>query len=458
MSDPRTDAIQYAHTNAGRFLDELKTFASFPSISTDPTAKAEMQRSAEWVASQLRTLGIKNIQIFPTPGHPIVYGEWLEAGPERPTALIYGHYDVQPADPLELWISDPFKATVRGDYIFARGITDMKGQVMVALKAIESIVHTGRIPINLKFLIEGEEEIGSPSLEPFLRQHKDLLACNFAVNPDSGTLSADTPSITYALRGLAYFELRVTGPDHDLHSGVFGGSIHNPAQALCELIAGMHDDQGHVTLPGFYDKVRPLDPAERAEMARLPLDDEYYLKNTGSPKVWGEEGYTSAERVGARPTLEVNGLYSGFIGEGTKTVLPSWAMAKISCRLVADQTPDGTYQQMVKYLEIHAPSTIHWTLKDMHGGRPSLSNIHSPYVQALKRAMETIWGKPPVFKREGGSVPVVTHFQQILGIESVNTGFSMANDNMHSPNEQLHLPTWYRGIDTFIHFFYNLAE
>lgn len=458
MKDPRSTALQYAHANAPRFLEELKDFTRIPSISTDPSAKQDMQRAAEWIASQLANLGIQNVQIFPTPGHPVVYGELFEAPPSAPTVLIYGHYDVQPVDPLDLWVSGPFEPEIRGENIYARGITDMKGQVMIALKAIESIRRTGPMPINLKFMIEGEEEIGSPNLAGFMQDHKDLLACTFALNPDSGTHSPDLPSITYAFRGLAYFELRVFGPDHDLHSGVFGGSVLNPAQALCELVAGMHDADGHITLPGFYDKVRPLDEEERTELARLPIDEEYYLKNTGAPALFGEAGYTTLERIGARPTLEINGLYSGFTGEGAKTVLPAWAMAKISTRLVPDQHPDDVYQQMVQYLEQHAPPTITWTLKDMHGGPPSISDRSSIYVQALSRAMQTIWNRPPIFKREGGSVPVVTQFQHILGVESVNTGFAMPDDNMHSPNEKLHLPTFYRGIDTFIHFFFNLAS
>ena len=457
MTDPRTAAIQYAHDNHQRFLDELKAFAKIPSISTDPAARPDMQRAAEWVADQLRSLKMDNVQIYPTAGHPVVFGEWLKAGPQAPTALLYGHYDVQPADPLELWQSGPFEPDIRGENIYARGITDMKGQVMVALKSVEAIVRTGALPINVKFLIEGEEEIGSPSLAPFMESHKDLLACDFAINPDTGTLAPDIPTITYALRGLAYFELRIYGPDHDLHSGVFGGSVLNPAQALAELIAGMHDAQGRVTLPGFYDKVLPIDAEERAELARLPVGDEFFLQSTGAPGLWGEEGYTTVERVGARPTLEVNGLLSGFTGEGAKTVLPAWAMAKISTRLVPDQTPEDVHQQMLKYLEAKAPKSVRWTLEDMHGGEPSMSDRHSPYVQALSAALETVWNKRPVFKREGGSVPVVGQFQKILGVESVNTGFAMPDDNMHSPNEKMHLPTWYRGIDAFIHFFYNLG-
>jgi acetylornithine deacetylase/succinyl-diaminopimelate desuccinylase-like protein len=372
--------------------------------------------------------------------------------------LIYGHYDVQPADPFDLWDSPPFEPTIRGEYIYARGITDMKGQVMVSLKAIEAITHTGNIPVNVKFLIEGEEEIGSPSLEAFLQEHKETLACDVALNPDTGTLSPTTPTITYALRGLAYFELRVYGPDHDLHSGVFGGSVLNPAQALCELIAGMHDSQGRITLPGFYDRVRDLDDEERSELDRLPMKDDFFLQNTGAPMLYGEAGFSSIERVSARPTLEVNGLLSGFIGEGAKTVLPAWAMAKISCRLVPDQDPEDVYQQILSYLTMKAPPTIRWTLTKMAGSPASISDRHSPAVQALSNALESVWGKRPLFKREGGSVPVVTQFQQILGVESVNTGFAMPGDNMHSPNEKLHLPTWYRGIDTFIHFFYNYGE
>jgi acetylornithine deacetylase/succinyl-diaminopimelate desuccinylase-like protein len=458
MTDTRSLAIQYAHDNARRFLDELKEFSSIASISTDEASKPDLLRAAEWTAKQLRSLGINNVQIFPTQGHPIVYGEWLGAGKTAPTALIYAHYDVQPVDPLKLWVTGPFEPDIRGDYIYARGITDMKGQMMVALDAYESICRTGLLPINFKFLFEGEEEIGSPHLVPFMETHKELLQCDFAINPDTGTLSPEIPCITYALRGLAYMEIRVFGPDHDLHSGVFGGAVLNPAQALCEIIAGMHDDQGRVTLPGFYDKVRSIDKEEQAELARLPIGDQYYLNATGAPALYGEAGFTTLERLGTRPTLEVNGILSGFTGEGAKTVLPAWAMAKISTRLVPDQQPADVYQQMNAYLERHAPKEIRWSLIPMHGGPASISDRNSIYIKALERALETVWHKLPVYKREGGSVPVVLDFQQILGVETVNTGFSMPDDNMHSPNEKLHLPTWYRGIDSFIHFYFNLAE
>jgi acetylornithine deacetylase/succinyl-diaminopimelate desuccinylase-like protein len=285
-----------------------------------------------------------------------------------------------------------------------------------------------------------------------------MFRCDIAINPDTGAISPNIPCITYALRGLAYMEIRIDGPDHDLHSGVFGGAVLNPAQALCEIIAGMHDSQGRVTLPGFYDKVLPIDPQERAELARFPIGDQFYLEATGVPELYGEAGFTTIERVGARPTLEVDGMLSGFTGEGAKTVLPAWAMAKISARLVPDQQPADVYQQMQSYLETHAPRSIRWTLTPMHGGPASLSDRNSVYIKALSRALETVWHKQPVFKREGGSVPVVLDFKQILGVETVNTGFSMLDDNMHSPNEKLHLPTWYRGIDAFIHFYFNLAK
>ncbi len=457
MTDLRTAAIQYAHENEAQFLQQLKDFASIPSISTDETSKPDVQAAAEWLAGHLRSLGMANVTIFHTPGQPVVYGEWLQAGPQAITALVYGHYDVQPVDPLDLWVSAPFKPEVRGDYIYARGSSDMKGQILVALDAVEAISKTSKLPINVKFIFEGEEEIGSPNLTAFLESHQALLKCDIAINPDTGSLTPDVPCITYALRGLAYMELRIYGPNHDLHSGVFGGAILNPAQALCELIAGMHDSQGRVTLPGFYDKVCQIDPVEKDELSHFPIGDEYYLKATGAPALYGEAGYTTVERLGTRPTLEVNGLLSGFTGEGAKTVLPAWAMAKISARLVPNQLPSDVYEQMQAYMEKHAPKTIRWSLTAMHGGPASISDRSSNYIQALSQALQAVWHKPPTFKREGGSVPVVLDFQQILGVETVNTGFSMIDDNMHSPNEQLHLPSWYRGIDAFIHFYFNLA-
>jgi acetylornithine deacetylase/succinyl-diaminopimelate desuccinylase-like protein len=451
-------ALIFARNQQARFVDELIEFVSIPSVSTDPLAIPAMQQAADWVAEHLRRLGAQEVHIFPTPGHPVVYGELLGAGPGKPTALIYGHYDVQPAEPLDLWISPPFEPQVRGENLYGRGASDMKGQVTTCLQATEAWIRTSGLPINLKFIIEGEEEIGSPHLDEFIQAHQDLLACDFAVNPDTGMIGADIPTITYGLRGLAYFEIRLQGPDHDLHSGLFGGTVHNPAQVLCELIAGMHDAQGHITLPGFYDSVLPLTSEERAELAQLPMDENFYMQQTGAPALFGEAGFTPAERVGGRPTLEVNGLYSGYIGEGSKTVLPAKAMAKISMRLVPDQDPLEVQRQLEQYLRECAPPTVTWEVLRHAGSPASISSLDLPAVNAMRNALETTWGKAPLFKREGGSVPVVGQMQKALGVESLLTGFGLPDDNLHSPNEKIHLLTYYRGIEAFVRFFGNLAE
>jgi len=458
MKNQLTTALNYAQEHKDQILDELIEFVRIPSVSTDPEKKTEMQRAAQWVANQMHSLGFENVKILPTALHPVVYGESLRAGSDKSTVLIYGHYDVQPAEPLELWGTPPFEPTQQGENLYGRGASDMKGQVVASLKAVEAYAQTGDLPINVKFIIEGEEEIGSPSLEKFLNENKDMLSSDFAINPDTGMIGADTPTITYGLRGLAYFELRVTGPEHDLHSGVFGGAVHNPAQVLCELIAGMHDENGRVTLPGYYDSVRSLDDEERAELARLPLDEDFYLEQTGAPELFGETGYTANERVGVRPTLEVNGLLSGFTGEGSKTVLPAKAMAKISMRLVPDQNPDEVYQQFKRYLEETTPPTIRWELEDLNQGDAAITDRSMPGVVALSQAMEATWGKKPVYKREGGSVPVVAQMQKILDIESVLTGFGLPDDNLHAPNEKIHLPTFFNGIDTFIRYLDILGE
>jgi acetylornithine deacetylase/succinyl-diaminopimelate desuccinylase-like protein len=455
MPDTRDLAIQYAHNHQDEFLATLKDFVSIPSISTDPEHAGDMAAAANWAAGQLRDLGMQNIQIFPTALHPVVYGEWLGA-PGRPTVLIYGHYDVQPVDPLELWKTPPFEPAVVGENLYGRGASDMKGQDVAVFKALESIVRTGSLPVNIKWLLEGEEEIGSPSLPAFITANKDLLQCDFTLNADSGIAAKDTPSITYGLRGLAYFELRVYGPAGDLHSGMYGGAVHNPAIVLAELVAGMHDGDGHITLPGFYESVRPLSAQERAELARLPMSDEMVREITGVPVTYGEAGYTSAERIGGRPTLDVNGMLSGFTGVGSKTVLPAMAMAKISMRLVPDQGPEAVYQQLHQYVEQHAPATVRWELDQLAGGAPSISDLNNPGVVAFSKALEAVWGKKPLFKREGGSVPVVGQMQRLLGVESVLAGFGLPDDNLHAPNEKQHLPTWYRGIEAFVHFFFNL--
>lgn len=450
------EALSYAAANRERFLAELKEVLTIPSISTDPLHKADMQQGAEWMSSQLKAIGMDDVRIMPTKGHPVVYGAWQRAGDSAPTVMIYGHYDVQPPDPLELWASPPFEPEVREDCLFARGSADMKGQVVASLKAIESMARTGGIPVNIKWLIEGEEEIGSEHLDAFIVENKELLACDFCLNPDAGILSADEPSITTGLRGLAYFELRVTGPSKDLHSGLYGGIVHNPAQVIAELIAGMHDAKGKVLLPGFYDRVRRLSKEERRGFSKLPLSTKLYLKETGVPRLWGEAQFTAPERLGARPTLEVNGLLSGFTGTGSKTVLPAWAMAKISCRLVPDQTVAETIRQMKSYLRTRSPKDVRWELKFLHSAEPALVSADSPGVRAMSKAMQTVWGKRPHLLREGGSIGAVVQLQKHLGVDSVLSGFGLPDCDAHSPNEKQHLPTWYRGIDTLIRFFYNL--
>ncbi len=456
MTDARQAALDYAHQHRGRFLDELKEYLAIPSISTSPEYKADMERAAQWTADQLRSLGMDNVQIMPTGGHPVVYAERLKAGEDAPTVLIYGHYDIQPVDPIELWTSDPFKAETRGDNLYARGSSDMKGQVVASFKAVESIARTGELPVNVKWLIEGEEEIGSQNLGEFIRKNAKTLQADFCINPDAGMINADSPTITYGLRGLAYFEIRVFGPNKDLHSGLFGGAVHNPAQALTELIAGMHDKKGRVTLPGFYDSVRKAGKAERADIARLPIKPKHFLEQTGVPALWGEPDYTPEERVSIRPTLEVNGLLSGFTGEGSKTVIPAWAMAKISCRLVPDQDPDQIHKSMVKYMKRNAPKTIKWEVKALHSSGVAITAKDSVGVRAMAKGLEQVWGKRPLFKREGGSIGVVVQLQKYVGVESVLTGFGLPEDNAHSPNEKLHLPTWHKGIDAFINMFYNV--
>ncbi len=455
MTDHRQAALDYASQHKAEFLNDMAALVAIPSVSTDPEAKADMQRAADWVAARLESLGMEKVAVMPTEGHPLVYGEWLGA-PGKPTVLVYGHYDVQPVDPLALWQSAPFEATVRGENLYGRGTSDMKGQDVAVFSALEAIARTGTLPVNVKFLIEGEEEIGSPSLDKFIVEHKDMLKAEIALNPDAGMLGAQYPTITYGLRGLACFEVRVYGPASDLHSGLFGGVVHNPAVALSELIAGMHNANGYVLLPGFYDDVRPLSADERAEFARLPVDMEDYMEMTGAPMLWGEAEYTPLERVGARPTLEINGLLSGFTGQGIKTVLPAQAIAKITCRLVPDQDPEKIYQSLQKYLEQNAPKTIRWELIHMKGGPASISDRRSAAVQAMCDGLETVWGSKPFFRREGGSIPVVAQMQDILGIESILTGFGLPDDNLHAPNEKQHLPTWYKGIDALIHFFFNL--
>lgn len=447
-----TKAIHYARNNRERYLAELKELLAIPSVSTLSQHKPDIQRAAEWLTRQMTNLGLQNVEILPTAGHPAVYGEWLHA-PGKPAVLVYGHYDVQPVDPLNEWTTPPFEPTVRGENIFARGASDNKGQFFAALKALEALSKNEGLPLNIKVLIEGEEEIGSLNLGPLIEKNKDKLKCDMILNTDSAILRPDLPAIVYGLRGIAYFELWVYGSAQDLHSGVFGGSVANPAQVLCELIAGMHDADGHIALPGFYDKVRKPADDERAEIARMPFSDDEWRKTAGVPQLIGEKGFSTLERLGVRPTLEVNGILTGFTGEGAKTVLPAKAMAKISMRLVPYQDDNAVEGQLKEYLRRHAPPTVRWELKKIVSSPAVLVRRDTPAVRAATQALEATFGVKPVFKLEGGTVGVVSTFQTVLGVDPVQMGFSLPDDNFHSPNEKLHLPTHYRAVETYIRFF-----
>ena len=458
MNTDRQAAIKYAKDQLPRFIKELEEFLKIPSVSTDPNHKQDIEKSCQWLISQFQKIGISQVKILETAGHPSLYAEYMTKNKNNPTLLIYGHYDVQPPEPIEKWLTPPFEPTTHDNNLYCRGASDMKGQIMASICAVEALLSQADLPINIKFLLEGEEEIGSPHLDAVLSANKDILKADVVLNPDAGMLSPDTPTITYGLRGLSYFELRIKGPENDLHSGLFGGIIQNPAQVLCEIIAGMHDANGKITLPGFYDNVRDLDQQERSDLAKLPVSEEKYMKQAGVKKLWGESNYSAIERIGARPTLEVNGLYSGFIEEGSKTIIPSYAMAKLSMRLVPDQDPDDVHAKLLDYLKENIPDTVDWELIKMAGSPPSITDLNIPAVKSLANAFNETWGCLPVYRREGGSVPVVVSMQNILGIESVLTGFGLPDDNIHGPNEKLHLPTWEKGIYTLINFFYNYGS
>jgi len=450
-------AIAFAKNNRDRFLRDLQELLQIPSISTFSEYDSETQRAAEWLMYRLLKLGFE-ARLLPMDGPQIVYAERMHANPKAPVLLLYGHYDVQPPEPLEEWITPPFSPTVRGENLYARGASDMKGPLMAYLATLESILASDTLPVSVKVLFEGEEEVGSPHLADALKKHKQLLRCDAVLNCDTLILSPDLPTLVYGLRGLAYFELRVETAEHDLHSGLFGGAIPNAGQVLAELIAGMHDPQGRVTLPHFYDDVLAIEPDERAELARVPWTEKDFIAQATALGVNGEEGYTIVERIGARPTLEVNGLLCGFTGEGSKTVLPARAMAKISMRLVPDQKPERVKEQFEEYLRMRAPAWVKWEVVDLAGSPAGLVRRDTPAMQAAIRALEAAFGVRPVFAREGGSVPVVSWIQDILGRESIMMGVSLPDDNLHAPNEKLHLPTLWRGVEAYIRFFYELAK
>ncbi|RJR13644.1 dipeptidase [Candidatus Parcubacteria bacterium] len=457
-TSPLNKAIDHFQSNYDQYFKKFKEFLKIPSISADSAYNGDIQKAATWLADYLKQMGMQSVQIFETVKHPIVYGEYLKAGANKPTILMYGHYDVQPPDPMDEWKSGPFEPVIEGENLVARGSSDMKGQILAGLYAIDSILDADALDVNLKFIYEGEEEIGSPSIVDFIKEHKDLLKSDFCLNLDAGMLAADKPTIVYGLRGLAYFEIYVQGPDHDLHSGLFGGIVYNPAQALAELIAGMKDKKGKILLPGFYDAVIPISDAERRELARLNLDEKFYMEQSGTSQLFGETGYTPVEQIGARPTLDVNGFRAGYIGEGPKTVIPSTAMTKISTRLVPNQTPKMVYDQLVQYMQEHAPSQVKWEVKQLSSDPASVADRDYYATQCFVNALKEVWGVDPVYKREGGSIPIVSHMKELLGIESVLSGYCLPGDLIHSPNEHIHLPTWKNGILATIHFLYNLGN
>ena len=445
--------LKYFEANRSRYLAELKEFIAIPSVSTSPDHRKDIKRCAEWIAGHLKNIGMKGIRIFPTKGHPIVYAEWLGA-PGAPTILLYGHYDVQPVDPLNLWTSPPFEATIRGENIYARGTADDKGQVLIHFKSIEAFLkQEGKLPVNLKMIIEGEEEIGSEHLGPFVRANKKLLKADLVVISDTSMFARGVPSLCYGLRGLSYMQIDLTGPKGDLHSGSFGGSVHNPVQALAEIIAQLHDGQGRVTIPGFYDKVRKLTAKERSSFKKLPWNDKKYAKELGVDELYGEEGFTTLERLWARPTLECNGIWGGFTGQGAKTVLPAKASAKISMRLVPDQKAADIAKLFQRHIKKIAPKTVKVGVDYLHGGEAAITPLESPGVRAAIRALEKGFGKKPLYQREGGSIPIVVQFKEILGLETVLLGFGLPDENAHAPDEFLNLNNFFGGIRTVAHFY-----
>ena len=453
------EAITYARAHRDRFLDELKDFVRIPSVSTQAKHGADMEEAAGWLRDRLLEAGFPGVEVMPTEGHPVVYAEWSEAGPGAPTVLIYGHYDVQPPDPLELWKTPPFEPTLVGDDLFGRGASDDKGQLYTHVKAAEAWKETrGAPPINLKCIFEGEEECGSPNLEAFIREHQDLLSADVALVSDTGFVGMGVPSIVYGLRGLAYLEIEVTGPDHDLHSGTYGGAVHNPINGLCRLVARLQDEDGRILIPGFYDNVVELPDEERAELAEVPFDRETWLEETGVPTDWGEDEYSILERVSARPTLDLNGIWGGYTEPGAKTVLPSKAFAKLSMRLVPDQDPERIAEVAADHIESLAPPALRVDVRPLHGGKPAVVDRDSPAMAAASRAYEAGFGVEPVLVRRGGSIPVVAEIQSILGMETILMGFGLPDDRLHSPNEKFHVPNFYRGIETSIHLMELLNE
>ena len=447
----------YQSQNKERFLDELLELLRIPSVSADSKYKGDVARCADAVKEHLLRAGCDTAEVCPTAGHPIVYGEKI-VDASLPTVLVYGHYDVQPADPLNLWHSGPFEPVIKDGKIYARGACDDKGQMYMHIKALETMVKTNSMPCNVKVMIEGEEEVGSVNLGKFLEDNKQKLKADIVLVSDTSMISMEHPSIESGLRGLAYMEVEVTGPNRDLHSGVYGGAVANPATILCKMIASLHDENNHITVAGFYDKVQELSDAERKAINNAPFDLAEYKSELGVKEDWGEKGYTTLERTGIRPTLEVNGIWGGYIGEGAKTVLPSKAYAKISMRLVPDQVSDEISDLFKKHFEAIAPDCVQVKVTAHHGGEPVVTPTDSAAYQAAAKAIQTTFGKEPIPTRGGGSIPIIALFERTLGLKTVLLGFGLDNDNIHSPNEKYDVANYYKGIETIPYFHKYFAE
>lgn len=448
---------KYVSDNKQRFLDELFELLRFPSVSADPKYKGDMLKTADYVAKKLKTAGADKIEICQTAGYPIVYGEKI-IDLSLPTVLVYGHYDVQPPDPLELWKTPPFEPTIRDEKIYARGACDDKGQFYMHVKAFELMMETNSLPCNIKFMIEGEEEVGSSNLGIFVTQNKERLKADVVLISDTSMISLENPSLETGLRGLSYVEVVVTGPDRDLHSGVYGGAVANPATILAKLIASLHDENNHITIPGFYDDVLELSAKEREELNKAPYDENEYKLDLKVDELWGEKGYSTLERTGTRPTLEVNGIWGGYIGEGAKTVLPAKASAKISMRLVPNQQSDKITKLFKDHFEKIAPKSVKVKVSPHHGGEPVVTPTDSIAYKAAQKAIIESFGKQPIPTRGGGSIPIVALFEKELGIKTVLMGFGLDSDNLHSPNEKFDIANFYKGIETIPLFHKYFAE
>ncbi len=441
------DIAAYIDANRDEFMAQLFEFLRIPSISTDPVYADDVRRCANWLVDHLEDIGMQTVELHDTEGHPVVYAEWLSEKEDAPTLLLYGHYDVQPPDPLDEWETAPFDPTIRDGKIYARGATDDKGQLFAHLKALDAWLSTvGELPINFKVLLEGEEEVGSAHLPAFIAENKEKLAADAVVISDSPMFAKGVPSIVYGLRGLAYLEMTVRGASHDLHSGLFGGAVPNPINELSKIVAALHDESGRVTIPGFYDNIVPLDDEERRAFAELPFDEEEFQRESGVPKLVGEEGYTTLERIWARPTLDCNGIWGGFTGEGAKTVLPARAHAKFSCRLVANQDPDDIAKKAQDWVAELASDAVEVEVRVFHGGPPVLTDRDNPTVRAACRALTRVWDEEAVFTRGGGSIPVVATFSEVLEVPTVLMGFGLDDDRLHSPNEKFNVENFYAGI------------